>query len=126
AGMFNGLLITVVGITPILATLGTMTLYNGIAIVVTRGEAVYGMPESFLQIGYGDVVGIPISFWLFVVAALVLAVVINRTALGARIKLVGANPTAARFSGIGNRRVLILTYVTAGVLSGMAGVLMAA
>jgi len=125
AGAFNGFLVSVVGITPILATLGTMTLYNGLAIVVTQGEAIYGMPDVFLELGNGTVGSIPISLIVLLVVGVVLAVVVNRTALGTRIRLVGANPTASRFSGINNRHVLMLTYMTSGVLAGVAGILMA-
>jgi simple sugar transport system permease protein len=125
AGLFNGFLVAVVGVTPILATLGTMQLYNGIAIVWTGGEALYGMPEAFLALGINTVALVPISFIVFTVIALVLAVLINRTPLGTKLRLVGANPTAARFSGINNRRVLLMTYVVTGLLAGGAGIIIA-
>jgi simple sugar transport system permease protein len=125
AGLFNGFLVAVVGVTPILATLGTMQLYNGIAIAWTGGEALYGMPEAFLALGLNTVAWIPISFVLFVLVSLALAVLVNRTPLGTKLRLVGANPTAARFSGIGNRRVLLLTYVVTGLLAGGAGIIIA-
>ena len=125
AGLFNGFLVAVVGVTPILATLGTMQLYNGIAIVWTGGEALYGMPEAFLALGINTVALVPISFVVFTVIALVLAVLINRTPLGTKLRLVGANPTAARFSGINNRRVLLMTYVVTGLLAGGAGIIIA-
>jgi simple sugar transport system permease protein len=125
AGLVNGFLVAVVGVTPILATLGTMLLYNGIAIAWTGGEALYGMPEAFLALGLNTVAWIPISFVLFVVVGVALAVLVNRTPLGTKLRLVGANPTAARFSGIGNRRVLLLTYVVTGLLAGGAGIIIA-
>lgn len=126
AGSFNGFLIAVVGITPILATLGTMTLYNGLAIVITDGRVVYGMPRAFLQLGNGMLGVVPYSLLVFLVVGVLLATIINRTPLGVRIRLVGANAAAARYSGIDNRRVLFLTYITSGALAGTAGVLMAA
>ncbi|MCU1670450.1 MAG: hypothetical protein JWP40_3377 [Blastococcus sp.] len=125
AGLFNGFLVAVVGVTPILATLGTMLLYNGIAIAWTGGEALYGMPDAFLALGNNTVAGLPISFVLFVLVGLALAVVVNRTPLGTKLRLVGANPTAARFSGIDNRRVLFLTYVVTSLLAGGAGIVLA-
>ena len=125
AGLFNGFLVAVVGVTPILATLGTMQLYNGIAIAWTGGEALYGMPEAFLAIGLNTVALIPISFVAFVLIAVALAVLVNRTPLGTKLRLVGANPTAAMFSGIHNRRVLLATYVVTGLLAGLAGVIIA-
>ena len=126
AGLFNGFLVSVVGVTPILATLGTMQLYNGIAIVATGGEALYGMPDAFLTLGINTVAGVPVSFVAFVVIGLALGVLLNRSPLGTKLRLVGANPTAARFSGIDNRRVLLLTYMVTGLLAGVAGVVIAA
>lgn len=125
AGLFNGFLVAVVGVTPILATLGTMQLYNGIAIAWTGGEALYGMPEAFLAIGINTVALVPISFVAFVLVAAALAVLLDRSPLGTKLRLVGANPTAARFSGIRNRRVLLTTYVVTGLLAGIAGVIIA-
>ena len=125
AGAFNGLLVAVVGVTPILATLGTMQLYNGLAIVWTGGENLYGMPDAFLELGIGTVAGIPISFIVFAIIAAALAVLVKRSPLGTRLRLVGANPTASRFSGIDNRRVLLTTYIVTGLLAGTAGVIIA-
>jgi simple sugar transport system permease protein len=125
AGLVNGYLVAVVGVTPILATLGTMQLFNGIAIVWTGGEALYGMPEAFLALGINTVALVPISFVVFTLVGLALAVLINRTPLGTKLRLVGANPTAARFSGIANRRVLLMTYVVSGLLAGGAGIIIA-
>lgn len=125
AGVVNGVLIAVVGITPILATLGTMQLYNGLAIVWTGGENLYGMPEAFLQLGIGTVAGIPVSFLVFGVIAVLLGVLVTRTPLGTKVRLVGANPTAARFSGIDNRAVLLKTYMLTGLLAGVAGIIIA-
>jgi simple sugar transport system permease protein len=125
AGLFNGFLVAIVGITPILATLGTMQLYNGIAIVWTGGKNLYGMPDVFLSLGIDTVLGIPISFVVFGVVCLAVAVLLNRAPLGIKLRLVGANPTAARFSGIDNRRVLLTTYLVTGLLAGIAGVIIA-
>jgi simple sugar transport system permease protein len=124
-GLFNAFLVSVVGITPILATLGTMQLYNGIAIVWTGGANLYGMPDVFLRLGIDTVAGVPISFIVFGLLALGVGVLLNRTPLGTKMRLVGANPTAARFSGIDNRRVLFMTYVVTGLLAGIAGIIIA-
>jgi simple sugar transport system permease protein len=125
-GLLNGLLITRIRITPILATLGTMQLLNGLAIVWTGGEAVYGMPDPFLNIGTGTLFEIPIPVIVLLVAAVLTAAFINRTGTGLRLKLVGANPVAARYSGLDNDRVLMLTYVGSAMLASVAGVIIAA
>lgn len=122
-GFINGLLITKVGITPILATLGTMQIYNGLAVVWTGGKTLYGAPEMLSIVGKGTAAGVPLLFVVFVLAAVTIAVVINRTALGSTITLQGANPVAAKFSGIRTGRTLMSTYLMTGALSALAGIL---
>ncbi|WP_233563734.1 ABC transporter permease [Cryobacterium tepidiphilum] len=122
-GYVNGLLVSRVGITPILATLGTMQIFNGIAITWTGGKTLYGAPAMLTTFGRTVIAGIPALFLVLVAAAIVLAVVINKTALGATIRLQGANPVAARFSGIRTDRTLTSTYVMSGLLAGLAGIL---
>jgi simple sugar transport system permease protein len=119
-GLVNGWLVTRVGITPILATLGTMSLYTGLAYVITGGPAITTTQLS--SIGNGAVVGVPIPVIIFVVLALLLSLLLNRTSFGFNMYMVGANPTAARFSAINLNRVLLRTYWLAGVLSGIAGI----
>jgi len=125
-GVLNGLIITKLRVTPILATLGTLQLLNGIAIIWTGGMAIYGMPDAFLNIGTGYVAQIPVPVIILLVAAAATAVFINRTGIGLRMKLVGANSTAARYSGLNNDRVLMMTYIASALLSSVAGVLIAA
>jgi simple sugar transport system permease protein len=125
-GVLNGLIITKLRVTPILATLGTLQLLNGIAIIWTGGMAIYGMPDAFLNIGTGYVANIPVPVVILLVAAIATAVFVNRTGIGLRLKLVGANPTAARYSGLNNNRVLMMTYIGSALLASVAGVLIAA
>lgn len=125
-GVLNGLLITKVRITPILATLGTLQLLNGIAIIWTGGQAIYGMPNQFLNLGTGFIARVPVPVVVLLVAAVATAIFVNRTGIGLRLKLVGANPTAARYSGLNNDRVLMMTYIGSAMLSSIAGVVIAA
>jgi len=125
-GVLNGLIITKLRVTPILATLGTLQLLNGIAIIWTGGMAIYGMPDAFLNIGTGYVARIPFPVIILLIAAVATAVFVNRTGIGLRMKLVGANPTAARYSGLNNDRVLMMTYIASALLASIAGVLIAA
>jgi simple sugar transport system permease protein len=125
-GYVNGLLIARVGITPILATLGTMQLYMGIAYVITRGPAIAGFPDSFLVLGNGSWAGVPVPLLVFAGLAVGTAVMLKRTPLGIRLYLLGTNEKAARFSGIAIEQVLIRTYVLCGVLSAVGGILVAA
>ena len=125
-GAINGLLIGVVGVSPILATLGTMQLFFGAAVVWTRGQAVVGLPDGLQRIGNGSLLGAPVPLLLLLTAALVVAVVSNRTVFGVESRLTGANPTASEFSGIGVRSILVRTYMVTGGIASLTGVLMVA
>jgi simple sugar transport system permease protein len=125
-GLVNALLIAKLRITPILATLGTMQLLNGLAIAWTGGKAVYGMPQGFLNIGNGYVGSIPIPVLVLLGAAVLTAFFINRTGRGLRIQLLGANPIASKYSGLRNERVLVATYVASAFLASLAGIIIAA
>ncbi len=122
-GLLNGLLISVVGITPILATLGTMQILNGVAIVWTGGKTLYGAPAAFTTFGKTAVGPIPMLFVVFIAVAVVIGLMVNVTSLGRKIELQGANPAAARFSGIKSRSVLLSSYAVGGCLGGLAGAL---
>jgi simple sugar transport system permease protein len=123
-GLMNGLLVSHVGVPPILATLGTQGLFFGIAIVITQGHGITTFPEKFLFIGSGKLGVIPMPFIIFIAVALIIALVLNRTSLGLSMYMVGANPVVARFSGINNNRILIWTYMLSGLLAGVSSVIM--
>lgn len=122
-GTFNGFLVSVVGITPILATLATWQVYNGLALVWTGGVTISGAPAGLVSMGKATVAGVPVLMIIFVFAAIALAVLVNRTPLGKKIQLQGSNPVATRYSGINARSTLMLTYIVSGMLAGIAGVL---
>ena len=123
-GLVNGLLIAGIGVPPILATLGTQGLFIGLAIVITEGHSVSGFPEAFMGLGSGTIIGIPVPFIIFVVLALLVAVLLNRTRQGFNMYMVGSNPTVAKFSGVNNTKVLINTYMLTAVLAGLASLIM--
>jgi simple sugar transport system permease protein len=122
-GLFNGFAIAKIGIPPILVTLGTMQLFTGIAIIITSGKAVLGLPEIFSNIGNGSLWIFPVPLVVFVVFACIIAVVLYKTAFGQKLYMMGSNPTASRFSGINNVRILLQTYALSGVLASVAGLL---
>jgi simple sugar transport system permease protein len=125
-GLLNAALIAGVGIPPILATLGTMQLFTGLAIVITQGYAVTGYPEAFLWIGNGSVGFLPVPFLVFLACAAGVHVLLGRTGLGVYLYMMGTNLKAAVFSGIETRRTTVRSYVLTGVLSGVAGIVMIA
>ena len=119
-GFVNGILIAYIGVSPILATLGTMTLVEGISILVTRGYVVSGFPEQYQFLGNGVFLGIPIPFIIFLLVALLISILLRRTPFGIANYMIGSNETATRFSGINVNRVLVMTYTLSGLLCGIA------
>lgn len=122
-GLINGLLISRFGIPPILATLGTMQLFVGISLVITRGHAIAGYPEAAQMIGNGTLAGIPVPLLLFLVLACLVQVALTRTRFGVSMCLMGTNPTAARFSGLDISGLSLRTYVITALLAGVAGLI---
>ncbi len=123
-GVLNGFLVAYVGVAPILATLGSMILVNGITIVITRGYVISGFPESVRFIGNGVFLGIPFPLILFALLAALVSLVLNRTPTGFNIYMFGSNETATRFSGGSNRSIIMKTYILSGLLSGFAALIM--
>lgn len=120
-GLLNGFVVAKIGIPPILATMGTMQLFTGIAIVITQGAAVFGVPEPITNLGNGSLWFLPYPFLIFLAFAAAFALILNRTAYGLELYLMGTNPTASHFSGINNVRVLLRTYMLSGLLAAAAG-----
>lgn len=125
-GLINGLLIAFVNVSPILATLGTMSLFMGIGIVITKAIGIVGFPESFLFIGIGDIFGIPVPLIIFLVILIILVLILNKTYFGLSLYLVGSNPVASKFSGINNTITIIKTYVLCGLLAGLSAIILIA
>lgn len=125
-GAVNAFLISTVGIAPILATLATMQMYNGIAIVWTGGSTLYGAPEVLSALGTSTVATIPMLFIVFVLIAVLVGAMLSKTPFGKSIMLQGANVVAAKYSGIRSASVLYGTYLTTGLLGSFAGLLILA
>lgn len=123
-GGFNAFFIANTGVSPIVLTLGSMILFEGIALRLTRGGSISGFPESYYAIG-GKLVGpVPLPMIIFIVAAVLTAVLLNRTAWGRSVYMIGSNPTATRFSGIATKRVLVYVYLFAAFMAFVAAVIM--
>jgi rhamnose transport system permease protein len=122
-GAFNGLLVTRLGLPSIVATIGTMSLFRGIAFIVLGDQAYTGYPESFAWFGQGYVAWvISAEFVLFWILAALFGVLLHRTSFGRAVYAIGNNPTAALFSGIRVGRVKFLLFLMTGLLSGLAAV----
>lgn len=120
-GLANGLLSTYGRIPAFIATLAVGITITGIRLVSTGGSVTGTVPPAIQTLGGGQTRGIPNAVFVPLGVALVVWTVLRYTTTGRRLYAVGANPAAARASGIRTRRVVIAAYVTAGLLSAVAG-----
>lgn len=132
AGVINGVLVTRYKLPSIVVTIGTLSLYRGLALVALGDQSISGYPEAFSTLGnsyVGGVIGlpwltIPIEFVLLMLAAVAVGLFLHRTVMGRRIFAIGANPVAARFSGIEADRYRFFLFVFAGFMAAVAAILL--
>lgn len=125
-GIINGFIIAYIGVSPILATLGMMTVLEGLNILYTKGYVISGFPPEILFIGNGTVLGIPFTIIIFLIIAFIIGILLDRTPFGVSNYLIGSNETASYLSGINVKRVLIWTYTISSLLCGVASTIMIA
>jgi rhamnose transport system permease protein len=118
-GGLNGLIVTRLRIPPIIATLATLAIFRGVALGISGGGA-YAVGDGFALLGQGFVLGLPVQFVVFVIVALTLWAVLRYSTFGRSLYAVGANETAARFSGLRVERTKIIAYVLSGILASAA------
>lgn len=123
-GLGNGAIIAYFKVPPILATLATQMLINGVCLVLTRGAIIAGYPQSFLFLGNGSLAGIPVPLFIFILCAAIMTVVLRRTPLGMNVYLYGSNPTATDFSGVNTKQLVLKTYALSGFFVGIAAVVL--
>lgn len=123
AGMWNGMLVSRVGMQPIIATLILMVAGRGIAMMITKAQIITIYYEPFSFIGNGYLFGLPFSLYIVSVLLLVTLLFVRKTAIGMFIESVGINPTATRFSGINAKNLIFWCYVFTGFCAGIAGVI---
>jgi rhamnose transport system permease protein len=126
-GAFNGFLVTGLKLPSIVVTIGTMSLFRGIAFIILGDQSFKGYPPSFSWLGQGYVWWV-ISFELvlFLVCALIYWVLLHRTNFGRRVFAIGNNDVAARFSGVRVDRIKFILFCLTGLMSGIAAVLLTA
>ena len=123
AGLVNGLIITRFRVPPLIATLGTLALYRGIAEGISEARSVRGYPDWFFVLGQGQLLGVPVQLWILGAVTLVAAIVLGVTVWGRGVYAVGHNETAARFSGLQVDRIKLAIYASSGFAAALAAVI---
>jgi galactofuranose transport system permease protein len=125
-GLWNGLLVAVLGIQPIVATLILMVAGRGIAQLIAEGRIVTFVDPGLIQLGSGSVLGLPMPFILVLCAAAITAALVRLTALGLFIESVGVNERSSRLAGVSTRGTLLFVYMWCGFMAALAGVIASA
>jgi rhamnose transport system permease protein len=120
-GLVNGALITKLRLPPLIVTLGTFSLYRGLAEALTRGvDAFTKFPDSFLFLGTGDILGVPTQAWVLLIIGIGVWLIVHRTVFGRSFRAIGFAPEGARYAGIPVERRLLFAYALAGTVAGVA------
>jgi simple sugar transport system permease protein len=125
-GLVNGILVAVIGVQPIIATLITMVGVRGVGLLVTGAKPVAVSDSTFIALGSGHFLGLPIAVSLVILVVLLAWLVCRRTALGLFIEAIGSNEEASRLAGVPDRRIKLALYTFSGLCAGVAGLVAAA
>lgn len=125
AGAVNGTLVTL-GIAPLVATLATMAFYAGLAMAMSQGERIAGLPDALTALGQGSWLGVPNQFALLLIAWLVVLVVVHHTRFGRYLYAIGENPLAAEFAAVPVRAVQWSLYAANGTVAALVAIVYAA
>ena len=125
-GLFNALCIVRLKIPAMIATLGTMYMARGLVLVITKGQAVYPLPDSFSEFGKGSLMGIPNVVLLAVGLAVIAHIVLTKTTYGRKVYAIGGNAETAGFAGIHVAGITASVYVLSGVMAALSGIMTAA
>ncbi len=123
-GVFNGSIISYVGLQPFIVTLGTMSLYRGMALVYTNGDPIFKVQAEFREIFGGTYATIPGPIVFMLIVAVIAHLLLNYTRIGVYIKSIGGNEEAARMSGVRVNFYKMFTYTLNGVFAALAGLVL--
>jgi ribose transport system permease protein/L-arabinose transport system permease protein len=126
AGAVNGLIIVYGPVNAVIATLGTMSAFRGLAYLMNNGNSIPITGDSLRTLGIGTLFGLPFAIWLLIAAMAAFIVFTRETVVGRNIYALGGNPTVARLAGLNVRGYQIGVYILSGAAAGLAGMLLAA
>lgn len=122
-GAVNGLLVTKGNMAPFIATLATMTIFRGLTLVITDGNPITNLRDSYLfqLFGKGYFIGIPVPAVTMIIVFVILLIILQKTTFGRHTYAIGGNEVAAKISGIKVNKIKILIYGISGLMSALAG-----
>ena len=123
-GLLNGFIVTQFQVNPLVATLGTMSVARGAALVMTEGFSISSLPSPFSRVGQSSVLGIPTMVWITLLVVVVGDLALRHSVFLRQVYFIGGNEKAARLSGLAVDRVRIVAYALTGLLAAAAGILL--
>jgi ribose transport system permease protein len=123
-GLINGLIVTSIKIFPLIATLATATVFQGISYLISKANTFRGYPAEFLILTKGKILGLPFDILLALVIAILVSLVYTETVFGFRLLALGGNEEASRLAGINTRRMKIAIYTICGFFTAIATMVM--
>ncbi|GMQ58993.1 hypothetical protein AN1V17_33900 [Vallitalea sediminicola] len=125
-GAINGIVLSYTGIPPFIATLGMMTIARGAALLYTNGRPISNIDESLLVLGTGKIGPVPIAVIIFLLAGLLTHIILRKSTFGKSIYAIGGNEQAAIVCGLNVKKIKILIYTFAGLMSAVGGIVLTA
>ena len=125
-GAISGFLISILGLPPFIATLGVKLIVNGVALIYTNGAPIANLDKGFLELGQGNLLGIPVPVIILFIVVLFGWFILNKTKYGRYLFAIGGNETAARLSGVPVKLTKFAVYVISGLCSGLCGLVVSA
>lgn len=126
-GGLNAFLIARLKLPPLIVTLGTFSLFRGLAEALTKGSKSYsGFPDSFLALGNSSIAGLPAQVWIFLLVAIGIYLLVHHTTFGRSFRAIGYSPEGSRYAGLPVGRNVSLAYILAGAVAGLAAVIFVA
>ena len=122
-GLFNGTVVIKTGVPPFVVTLGMMGIARGLALVITKGSSVSGLPSGYLFIGQGFLLGVPLPVWLMIAVGIISHLFLTYTTTGRHIYFIGSNEEAARLCGIAVNKIKLLVFSITATLAAFASVI---
>jgi len=123
-GLLNGLIVTSIRIFPLIATLATAAIFQGVSYLITRAETFRNYPEEFLVLTKGKLLGIPVDVWLALLVVVLATLVFNEFVYGSRVLALGGSEEGSRLAGINTRLMKISTYTLCGFLTAIGTMVM--
>lgn len=123
-GLINGLAVSVLRLPAFIATMATMTITGGLALFITNGESVTGLPEAYRNIGWSKIGQIPVTLVLALVIFALMWFLLKRTEYGRKLYAVGGNPKASHIMGINVTAIIIIAYILSGFMAGIGGIML--